>query len=80
MAPLGTSSLPSAKYTYDNHVVRFAPIEKVGPGETLTYFIRVRAPQPGVFHFKVELSSRELAQPLHGEELTEVLQPPRESK
>ena len=80
LAPLGTSSLPSAKYTYDNHVVRFAPIEKVGPGETLTYFIRVRAPQPGVFHFKVELSGRELAQPLHGEELTEVLQPPRESK
>ncbi len=74
MDPLGTSG--PAKYTYNNHVVTFSPVETIRPGESLTYLIQVRAPQPGVFHFGVDLSSRGLAEPLHADETTEVLQPP----
>jgi uncharacterized repeat protein (TIGR01451 family) len=80
LAPLGTSGPPSAKYAYDSHVITFTPIETLAPGQTLTYHIRVRAPRPGVFRFKVQLGSRDLAQPLQKEEVTEVLQKPRESK
>ena len=74
MTPFGTSG--PTKYTQDNHVVTFSPVETIRPGESLTYLIRVRAPRPGVFHFGVDLSSRGLAEPLHADETTEVLQPP----
>ncbi len=78
--PLGTSGPPPVKWTEKDHVVTFTPVETLGPGETLTYLIRVRARQAGFFHFGVDLSSRDLAQPLHSEEVTEVLQPPRQGK
>ena len=74
---LGTTGPPPTKPTYPDHTVTFTPLETLGPGETLTYLIHVQATRPGVFRFGVDVTSRGLGQPIHGDEVTEVLQPPR---
>ncbi len=75
LVPLQTSGPSPLTYTYENNQVRFSPAAAIGPGETLTCHIRVRAKQPGRFHFDVHVSSLDLPQPLQAEEITEVFQP-----
>jgi uncharacterized repeat protein (TIGR01451 family) len=71
-APLGTTGPGPTQFVIDRQTVSFNPVMEVRPGETLTYRVRVRARQAGLFHFRAELSSRELSQPVLQEETTEV--------
>jgi len=73
-APLGTHGPGSTRYTIDGQTIRFDPVDEVGPGETLHYRIRVNAGQAGRPTLRVELSSRNLPQPVRVEETTEVFQ------
>ena len=59
---LGTTGPSPTKPTYPDHTVTFTPLETLGPGETLTYRIRVQATRPGVFRFGVNVTSRGLGQ------------------
>jgi uncharacterized repeat protein (TIGR01451 family) len=71
-APLGTTGPGPTQFVIDRQTVSFNPVMEVRPGETLTYRVRVRAKQAGLFHFRAELSSRELSQPVLQDESTEV--------
>ncbi len=71
-APLGTTGPGPTQYVIDRQTVNFNPIMEVRPGETLIYRVRVRTKQAGQFHFRAELTSRDLSQPVLQEESTEV--------
>ena len=61
---------PSTDYTEYRQVVRFDPVDTIGPGQTLEYRIRVSANEAGDVRLRAELTSQSLLQPAVVEEGT----------
>lgn len=53
--------------------ITFNPVEQLGPDETASWQIRVRAQNPGAVRLRVELSSRQLDEPVREEEPTRLV-------
>jgi uncharacterized repeat protein (TIGR01451 family) len=73
--PIGTTSPDPTKYRVSiaNQEIRFDPVPEIGPGETLTYRVRVKATEAGrEFRFRAEASALGFPQPLVQETTTEV--------
>lgn len=57
---LTTFGPPSTDYSTDGRTVRFDPVDRIDPGESLEYRIRVAAKEPGDVRFRAELTSQSL--------------------
>jgi uncharacterized membrane protein len=53
--------------------VRFAPLESLAPGQTVTYTIAVEALKAGTVYFRADLKARTLSSPVVEEESTVIL-------
>lgn len=70
--PIGTSG--PGRPNIAGQTVRFDPVAELGPGERLSYHVRVLTQRAGTLTFRAELTSREQAQPLVVEEETQVFE------
>jgi uncharacterized repeat protein (TIGR01451 family) len=71
---LGTTGPPGTKYNVQGQKVIFDPVEKLGPGEPLSYRVRVLAKKLGQVRTRAELTSLNQPQPQVKEETTDVVQ------
>jgi uncharacterized repeat protein (TIGR01451 family) len=58
----------------DVQLVRFQPVARIEPGQTLTYRVTARANQAGDVRFEVRVSSAGLTEPLSDEEETLIVE------
>jgi uncharacterized repeat protein (TIGR01451 family) len=78
---LGTIGADTTQFEIDHQTVSFNPVMSIKPGETLIYRVRVRTKSASQypFRFHVELTSRNITQPIVQEAETEVFEE-RENK
>jgi hypothetical protein len=74
MRPARLTTSGPTKFTIEQQRVVYEPVDELAPGENLKYRVHVSTRLPGKWSLRAELTSPDLAQPLTGEEMTEVLQ------
>lgn len=64
------------QFTIEAQTIRFAPVDRLAPGQQLTYQIQVRGDQDGEVRFQVEARATGLAEGVTAEEATRVFRRP----
>ncbi len=75
MRPLQGGTRGPTRFTIQGQTIRFQPIDRLPPGSTLAFEMRLSADRPGDMTFRVELDSVDLQQPIVAEETTRLFQP-----
>ncbi len=71
-SPVAIGTSGPTQQTIEGQTIRFAPVAELGPGETLTYRVRVQANRAGMVRVTASLSSQSLAAPITAEESTSI--------
>jgi uncharacterized repeat protein (TIGR01451 family) len=73
--PLATGGPPGTSYSIEGQTIRFTPLTEIRPGDSATYYVRVRTPEAGSYTMRFELQSEDQPQPIVREESIRVLAP-----
>jgi len=79
IAPAGTRPLQNGtrgptRFAIQGQTIRFQPIDRLAPGASITYEMRLSADRQGEMTFQVELDSVDLERPIVAEETTTVFE------